>query len=55
MKIAGWICTILGVVSFLGAVVAGNNPLGPTFWLALGIFLLYRANEKNEDGDRKLK
>ena len=40
MKIAGWICTILGAVSLLGAIVASHNPLGPTFWLALGLFLL---------------
>ncbi|HRM57025.1 MAG TPA: hypothetical protein PLP97_07250 [Prevotella sp.] len=47
MKIAGWICTILGVISLLGAIVAGDNPLGPTFWLALGIFLLYKANKND--------
>ena len=46
MKIAGWICTILGAVSLLGTIVGGNNLLGPTFWLALGLFLLYKANKK---------
>lgn len=46
MKIAGWICTILGALSFIGALSAGHNPLGPVFWFALGIFLLYRAKNK---------
>lgn len=47
MKIAGWFCTILGAVSLLGAIIASHNPSGPTFWLALGIFLLYKANKND--------
>lgn len=53
MKIAGWICMMLGVLSLIGAISAGHNPLGPTFWLALGIALLYRAN--NRDGNEKIR
>lgn len=49
MKIAGWICTILGALALIGSVSAGHNPIGPTFWLALGIFLLYRANSHEDE------
>ena len=49
MKIAGWICTIL--VAFIGSVSAVHNPTGPTFLLALGIFLSYRAN--SHDNEKK--
>lgn len=59
MKIAGWIITIFGALSFLGAALNGHNVLGPSFWLALGIFLLYRANnkenKKNDKNSQNLK
>lgn len=51
MKIAGWICTILGALAFIGSVSAGHNPTGPTFLLALGMFLSYRAN--SHDNEKK--
>lgn len=55
MKTAGMICTILGALSFIGAAFAGHNALGPSFWLALGIFLLYKAKnkERNNGSDSK--
>lgn len=53
MKIAGWICMILGALTLIGSVSAGHNPTGPTFWLALGIFLLYKANNREENEKRK--
>lgn len=43
MKIAGWICLALGTLSFFGAALKGNNVFGPCFWIALGVFFLYRA------------
>ena len=46
MKTWGWICVVVGGLAFLGAVLKGNNPTGPVFWLGLGVFLLYRANQK---------
>lgn len=49
MKIAGWICTILGALSLLGTLIGGNSPIGPLFWLGLGIFLLYRGYNKDEE------
>lgn len=49
MKTAGWICTILGALALIGSISAGHNPTGPTFWLALGIFLLYRANSHENE------
>lgn len=55
MKIAGWIILTLGVLSFLGSLLGGSNPMGPTFWIALGIFLLYRANQKKKEKEDKDK
>lgn len=49
MKTFGWICIIIGGLSLLGAALKGHNALGPSFWLGLGIFLVYRANQKKEE------
>lgn len=54
MKIAGWICTIFGVLAFIGAVSKGDNVFGPLCFSALGIFLLYRSyNKANYDANNK--
>lgn len=55
MKTAGWIILTLGFLSFLGCLLGGSNPMGPTFWIALGIFLLYRANQKKKEKEEKDK
>ena len=39
MKTFGWICIVLGALSFIGAASAGHSVFGPVFWLALGIAL----------------
>ena len=49
MKTFGWICVVLGGLSFIGAASAGHNVFGPVFWLALGIALVYLANQKEEE------
>ena len=51
MKTIGWICFIIGIVSFLGAASKGHNVFGPSFWIALGGFLLYRASNKGKEKD----
>lgn len=43
MKIAGWICAIIGVISFIGALSQGDRVIGPCFRFALGIMFLYFA------------
>ena len=48
MKVFGWICTIVGALSFGGAVLYGDSVFGPTFLLALGLFLLYKVRERKE-------
>jgi hypothetical protein len=55
MKTWGWICVVFGGLAFLGAVLKGNNPTGPVFWLGLGVFLLYRANQKKQEQKEKDK
>lgn len=49
MKIFGWICIIIGVLSFFGAALKGNNVTGPCFWFGLGIYLVHRANQKEQE------
>ena len=49
MKTFGWICVVLGVLSFIGAASAGYSVFGPVFWLALGIALVYFGNQKEEE------
>lgn len=48
MKTAGIIVLVLGALSFLGAAMAGHSVIGPLFWVAVGIALLYFANQKKE-------
>lgn len=49
MRIAGWIFTIIGGISFLGSLIGGTGSFGPLSFLAIGIVLLYFANEKEEE------
>lgn len=53
MKTAGWICLIIGVISFLGAALNGDSVFGPLFWIALGAFFLYRVNNKESEDKPK--
>lgn len=53
MKTFGWICLILGGLSFIGAGLAGNSVFGPCFWIALGITLIYFAKEKEKASQSK--
>ncbi len=46
MKIAGWICVVMGGIACLGAALAGHNVFGPVFWMGVGITLLYFAKHK---------
>ena len=48
MKTAGWIILVIAVLSFLGAALKGHSVFGPCFWIAVGGYLLYRANNKEE-------
>lgn len=49
MKTTGWIFLVFGALSFLGAATKGNSVFGPLFWIALGAYLIYRANNKSND------
>ena len=48
MKTAGWIILVIAVLSFMGAALKGHSVFGPCFWIAVGGYLLYRANNKEE-------
>lgn len=53
MKTTGWICLIIGVLSFMGAALKGNSVFGPIFWISLGAFLLYLAANKEQVNENK--
>lgn len=55
MKNWGLSFIVLGGLALLGCISKGNNPLGPTFWLALGIYLVHRANQKEQENKDKEK
>ena len=44
MKKFGIGLLIFGALAFIGAASKGNSVFGPCFFIALGIFLMYRAN-----------
>lgn len=49
MKKTGWFILIFGVLAFLGSAINGNNIVGQLFWIALGLFLIHRGKEKEEE------
>lgn len=51
MRTLGWILLIFGGLSFIGAASKGHSVFGPLFFIALGGFLLYRANNKDQKED----
>lgn len=51
MRIWGWILTVLGPFSFIGALSMGHNIMEPSFWLALGLYLIYAAKQKGKEKD----
>lgn len=55
MKIAGYIITPLGVLAFIGTLLGGHSPIGPLFWIAVGIILLvlgYRKDKYRKPNDK---
>lgn len=55
MKTAGIIFIVLGSIALLGSLLSGNNPIGGLLFLALGIFLIQRANQKKINAEKKEK
>jgi len=53
MKTAGWICLVFGVLAFLGAAAKGHSVFAPLFWIGLGIYLLYRVNNREDKREMK--
>lgn len=48
MRTAGIIVLIFGALSFIGAALAGHSVIGPLWPVAVGIALLYFANQKRK-------
>lgn len=42
LKIWGWACILIGVIDFI--IMRDNPNLGPSVWVAIGVYLLYRKN-----------
>ena len=51
MKIAGYIIAVLGILSFIGALLRGHNFTGPVVLISLGVFLIIKANKKKDEKD----
>ena len=47
MKIAGYIITPLGVLAFIGTLLGGHSPIGPLFWIAVGVVLIVLGYRKD--------
>ena len=49
MKKAGWVILVIGGLSCLGALTAGDSIFGPVFFIALGLMLINNStnNKKN--------
>lgn len=37
LKIWGWVCILIGVISFISIIMRGNPNLGPSVWVAIGV------------------
>lgn len=48
MKTWGWILAVMGTLSFIGCIYKGNSVLGPTVFIALGIYLIEKARAKGK-------
>lgn len=55
MKTCGYVFAVLGTLSLIGTIIGGHSPIGPIFWIGLGIFLIHRADEKKEDKNNEEK
>lgn len=44
LKIWGWVCILIGVIGFISIIMRGNPNLGPSVWVAIGVYLLYKKN-----------
>ena len=54
MKTIGWILLVIGVLSLIGAASAGDSVFGPLFFVSIGAYLLYRANNKDEEPKKSI-
>lgn len=49
MKKIGWVLLVLGGLSCLGALTAGDRIFGPTFLIAIGLMLINKSNNDKKD------
>lgn len=54
MRITGWIFTVLGILSLLGCLLKGNNPIGLPFGWGLAYFLFIGQAKKNKKRKKKI-
>lgn len=53
MKIAGYIITPLGVLAFIGTLLGGHSPIGPLFWIVVGVILIVLGYRKDKHRNPK--
>ena len=49
MKTTGWVLLVLGGLSCLGALSAGNSIFGPIFFIAAGLLLINKSKDKERN------
>ncbi|MDE5838161.1 MAG: hypothetical protein K2H39_03830, partial [Paramuribaculum sp.] len=53
MKNIGYVSLIIGIIRLIGSGGSDKGIVAGIFMLALGIFLIYRANKKKNPGEQK--
>lgn len=53
MKVLGWILLLLGVFGLIGLLMSGQFHAGSLIWIAIGGYLISRANKKEEEEKKK--
>lgn len=49
MKTTGWVLLVIGGLSCLGALTAGDSIIGPVFFIAIGLMLINKSNNDKKD------
>ena len=45
LQFFGILCIMVGLVSFITIIIHGDPNLGPSVWLSIGVYLLYKARK----------
>lgn len=49
MRTTGWVLLVLGALSCLGALTAGDSIFGPLFFIAMGLMFINKSKNDKKD------